>query len=233
MDSKIKYTSVVDHLMDKIDAKTKDYLPTNRTLLLFGSPDSIFLKSIMKKADSFDIKCVIYQDNLSNHRIYYGDRIVVDMETFNGSVWHTQVSKENDLDGILYDICPCVTEAMIRVLSETNLIAGKSITIVGRGRSTNGLAEHLVKNDATVTIAHSKTNDLFSATSGKDVVLFCTPKLNHDISYNTRSLVIDLGGAVPKPNYYTCEYIKGIGKLTISILLNRLVTGIGISDFSE
>lgn len=215
---------MIDELVHQLDEDTKLYLPMCQDLLLFGSADSIFLKSITKKAHSFGIKCNTYQDSIYNHNISYKDGIVVDMETFDGSIYDPHWKPANDLDGLIYDTRPCVAEAMIRLLDKANLISGKSITVVGRGRSTKGLVEDLIQHDATVTIAHSKTQDLFSATSGRDVVLFCTPKLDQDISYNTKSMVIDLGLAVSHPKYYTCEYVTKIGKLTISILLNRLVT---------
>lgn len=217
-------TEMIDELVHQLDEDTKRYLPTHRDLLLFGSADSIFLKSIMKKARSLEIKCNTYQDSIRNHNISYKDGIVVDMETFSGSIYDHRWEQTNDLDGLIYDVvCPCVTEAIIRLLDKANLISGKSITIIGRGRSTKGLVEDLIQHNATVTIAHSKTQDLFSATSGRDVVLLCTPKLDQDISYNTKSMVIDLGLAAPHPEWYTCDYVTRIGKLTVSILLNRLV----------
>lgn len=216
-------TKMIDELVHQLDEDTKRYLPTRRDLLLFGSADSIFLKSIMKKARSLEINCNTYQDSIWHHNISCKDGIVVDMETFNGSIYDPRWEPVNDLDGLIYDTRPCVAEAMIRLLNKANLISGKSITVVGRGRSTKGLAEELIQYDATVTIAHSKTQDLFSATSGRDVVLLCTPKLDQDISYNTKSMVIDLGVAAPHPEWYTCDYVTRIGKLTVSILLNRLV----------
>lgn len=217
-------TEIIDELVRKIDEDTKCYFPTYRNLLLFGSADSIFLKSIMSKAHSFGIKCDIYQDSISNHSISLRDGIVVDTETFDGITRNPNWNPKNDLDGLIYNTRPCVAEAMIRLLDKANLIGGKSITIVGRGRSTVGLAKFLIQGDATVTVAHSKTQDLFSATSGRDVVLLCTPNLNQDISYNTKSMVIDLGPVAPHPERYSCDYVTRIGKLTISILLNRLVT---------
>lgn len=229
----MKSSEMIDELTHQLDESTKRYLPTYRDLLLFGSANSVFLKAIMRKACSFGVRCNIYQDNISNHYISRQNGIVVDMETFEGNIWHPNLNSANDLDGLIYNARPCVTMAMIRLLEKANLVNEKSITIVGRGHSTAGLAKYLIQNDATVTVAHSKTPDLFSATHDRDVVLLCVPKLDQDISYNTKAMVIDLGLAAPHPEQYSCDYVTRIGKLTISILLNRLVTGIGISDFRE
>lgn len=227
----MKSAEIIDELTHQLDENTKHHLPTYRDLLLFGSANSVFLKAIMRKACSFGVRCSIYQDNISNHNISRQNGIVVDMETFEGTIWHPNWNPVNDLDGLIYNARPCVTTAMIRLLEKANLVNEKSITIVGRGHSTAGLAKYLIQNDATITVAHSKTLDLFSATHDRDVVLLCVPKLDQDISYNTKAMVIDLGLAAPRPEQYSCDYVTMIGKLTISILLNRLITGIGISDF--
>lgn len=229
----MKPAEMIDELTYQLDRNTKHHLPTYKNLLLFGNANSVFLKAIMKKANSFGISCNIYQDNISNHNISRQDGIVVDTESFEGAAWHPNWKPVNDLDGIIYNIRPCVTTAMIHLLGKANLVNKKSITIVGRGHSTAGLANYLIQNDATVTVAHSKTPDLFAVTHDRDVVLLCTPMLEQDISYDTKSMVIDLGLAAPHPEWYSCDYVTKIGKLTISILLNRLVTGIGSADCKE
>lgn len=72
-----------------------------------------------------------------------------------------------------------------------------------------------------VTVAHSKTKSLLQATQNRDVVIYATPIITQDISYNTRDLVIDLGNSVPHPDRLNCPYVNRIGQLTVSILLNR------------
>ena len=94
-------------------------------------------------------------------------------------------------------------------------------TIVGRGHAVKELAKYLDFNNATVTVAHSKTKSLLQATQNRDVVIYATPIITQDISYNTRDLVIDLGNSVPHPDRLNCPYVNRIGQLTVSILLNR------------
>lgn len=55
----------------------------------------------------------------------------------------------------------------------------------------------------------------------RDVVIYATPTITKDISYNTRDLVIDLGNSVPHPDRFNCPYVNRIGQLTVSVLLNR------------
>lgn len=94
-------------------------------------------------------------------------------------------------------------------------------TIVGRGHAVQNLAKYLTLGNATVTVAHSKTKSLLQATMNRDVVIYATPTITKDISYNTRDLVIDLGNSVPHPDRFNCPYVNRIGQLTVSVLLNR------------
>lgn len=99
--------------------------------------------------------------------------------------------------------------------------SNKDITIVGRGHAVQNLAKYLTLGNATVTVAHSKTKSLLQATMNRDVVIYATPTITKDISYNTRDLVIDLGNSVPHPDRFNCPYVNRIGQLTVSVLLNR------------
>lgn len=81
--------------------------------------------------------------------------------------------------------------------------------------------QYLTLDNATVTVAHSKTKSLLQATMNHDVVIYATPTITKDISYNTRDLVIDLGNSVPFPDWFNCPYVNRIGQLTVSVLLNR------------
>lgn len=83
------------------------------------------------------------------------------------------------------------------------------------------LAKYLTLGNATVTVAHSKTKSLLQATMNRDVVIYATPTITKDISYDTRDLVIDLGNSVPHPDRFNCPYVNRIGQLTVSVLLNR------------
>lgn len=48
----------------------------------------------------------------------------------------------------------------------------------------------------------------------RDVVIYATPTITKDISYNTRDLVIDLGNRVSHPDRFNCPYANRIGQLT-------------------
>ena len=61
--------------------------------------------------------------------------------------------------------------ACVRLAEETGPLAGRRVTVVGRGRSVGrGLIPMLVNRDATVTVCHSRTRDLAAAVGGAELV---------------------------------------------------------------
>lgn len=206
--------SVVDALVKTIDCDTRYRLPTDNRLLLLGNEDSVFLRNVHCKAKVFGIPC-----DLTTHPVPPYAAVVVDNQSHLAGY---DLPKEADIDCVHTPGLSCVALAVLTVLLHQNLVYGKNITIVGRGHAAQGLAQALEMNHATVTVAHSQTPDMFKATAGRDVVVYATPTLTQEIAYDTTGLVIDLGNVVPHSELLDCPYLNRIGKLTVSILLNRL-----------
>lgn len=206
----------IQKLVDKIDADTRNLVRPEDVLEYAGVPEkSPFLRALLKKAKELGITCREYTGQTwCNH-------VVLDKET----AMPYELNGLQDIDNVYEDGMSSVAEAVFNLLLHLELIHGKNITIVGRGHSVKGLAECLVAHNATVTIAHSYTKNLLTATRGRDVVIYATPKLDTIISYDTGDLVVDLGKCVPWPSTLWCPYVDSVGKLTVSILLNRHVFG--------
>lgn len=202
----------IKKLSAALDAETASLHPSGK-LLLLGSQDSVFLKAIKRKADQLGINC----DHTSNPLPPYRG-IVVDSETV---LFNFILDPDVDIDHSYSPGMSVVSQAVMDLLIESGLVWEKDITIVGRGHAVKELAKYLDFNNATVTVAHSKTKSLLQATQNRDVVIYATPIITQDISYNTRDLVIDLGNSVPHPDRLNCPYVNRIGQLTVSILLNR------------
>lgn len=203
----------LESLVAELDADTRAHLPAMYTLVLWGDLErSPFLRAVKRKAEGFGI------DVVNNFYPVTACRMVADRETA-GQIGC--ISKFEDVDNLLHTGLSAVAEAVLLVLGSVD---GKNITIVGRGHSVKGLAEELVSKNATVTVAHSHTASLLTATKGRDIVIYATPKLDKVVACDTEELVIDLGGAVERPDWFYCDYLSGIGPLTVSVLLNRFVT---------
>lgn len=214
----------INKLIAELDFETAKKYKSNKKLYLVGdSNKSPFLRAVMRKAKLLGIKCDCYEyipGTVLPTDSKDGIAVVFDKETCPSQF---SLLRWEDIDNIQHPGMSSVSEAIWLLLDRLNLVSGKDITIVGRGHSVKELADTLVSHDATVTVAHSKTKYLLKATMFKDVVIYATPEINKVIAYNTEKLVIDIGNCIKHPDWFNCEYINGIGKLTVSVLLNRLV----------
>lgn len=195
-----------------LDEETTRFHPAGR-LLLLGSYESVFLKAVKHKADLLGIDCDLTQYPCPPYKA-----VVVDRETVPSDI---KLTVEVDIDHSFLQGMSSVSQATLALLLALDLVYAKDITIVGRGHAVQNLAKYLTLGNATVTVAHSKTKSLLQATMNRDVVIYATPTITKDISYNTRDLVIDLGNSVPHPDRFNCPYVNRIGQLTVSVLLNR------------
>lgn len=211
----MSYQDLVKRIANLVDDDTLSLLPTSDKLLLLGAEDSVFLKAISRKAQKLGVP---YEHTYSFTAPYQG--VVVDTETCSD---YLRLPTDADIDHSFSEGFSSVSQGVLSLLLAADLVSRKDITIVGRGHAVKGLAQALIDNNATVTVAHSKTESLLQATLNRDVVIYATPTISQDISYNTKALVIDLGNSVPHPDRLSCEYINRIGNLTTSIILNRFV----------
>lgn len=80
-----------------------------------------------------------------------------------------------DVDGFVHNSAfkPCTAEGIMYILhKELGTLAGKSAVVVGRGALVGmPVAKMLLKEDCTVTIAHSKTQRLSRHIAGADIVV--------------------------------------------------------------
>lgn len=92
---------------------------------------------------------------------------------------------------------PCTAEAVIEVLKSNDIpIAGKRVTIVGRSMVVGRpLSMLMLKEDATVTICHTKTKELESTCRGGEILVAAAGRANMvDSRYVGRdAVVIDVG----------------------------------------
>lgn len=211
----MSYQDLVKQLAALVDDDTLSLLPTSDKLLLLGAEDSVFLKAISRKSQKLGIP---YEHTYRFTTPYQG--VVVDTETCSD---YLRLPVDADIDHSFSEGFSSVSQGVLSLLLAADLVSRKDITVVGRGHAVKGLAQALIDNNATVTVAHSKTESLLQATLNRDVVIYATPTISQDISYNTKALVIDLGNSVPHPDRLSCEYINRIGNLTTSIILNRFV----------
>ncbi len=199
----------IDHLCIAYDWATS--LSENKSLTLIGDTDSPFLKSVARKARKLGVWCSLHFQE--------GRPTLVDKET---AQMCGKLSVRQDIDCLDNPGLSCCAQAVRDVLSAIG-VEGKSVCIIGRGHAVQGLAEVLTRMDATVTVCHSKTKNLYEATMFADILIVAAPVTPVDVAPTTGRLVIDLVGSfreAVKPELY----IGDVGKLTTSIILHRAAT---------
>ncbi len=107
----------------------------------------------------------------------------------------------------------CTPAGIIYLLKKSNItLVGKHAVVVGRSHNVGKpLAFLLLNNDATVTIAHSRTLDLATITTHADILI----------------------AAVGQPQLITAEMVKP-GAIVIDVGINRTAAGlVGDVDFKS
>lgn len=103
-----------------------------------------------------------------------------------------------------YTFLPCTPAGVMEMLKEYEIdVAGKNCVVVGRSNIVGKpMTMLLLKENATVTVCHSRTKDLPSVTRGADVLV----------------------SAVGKPGLITADMVKD-GAVVIDVAINRLESG--------
>lgn len=214
-----------------LDSRTEYHSKQHNEMsaVLVGKEDSMFLSLVARRCKHFGIVPIFQYPKVDILRTPSRCAVVFDTDDKNvNALCHSAVML-SDVDCVRAMGMSSVAEAIFELLRGANMIEGKSICIIGRGHAVQGLAEQLIRGNATVTVCHSKTRlDPIFAHDGEhrmyptaDVVICATPQLNGGIL--AHELVIDISGAAKDVNVNKkAVYFTGIGPLTIAILVNRI-----------
>lgn len=149
---------------------------------------------------------------------------------------------EKIFEGDLSGFAPCTPKAAMEVLKHYNIpLEGKNVVVVNRSMVVGKpLAMMLLEENATVTICHSRTQNLEEITKKADVVVVALGRAKFfDESYfNEDSIIIDVGVSLDEEGKLSgdVDFDKlspivdkitpvpgGVGSVTTSILLSQVV----------
>ena len=196
---------------------------------------SVYVKNKQKACDYIGIDSYVYNlsenvnqatviraiDKLNNDSTINGILVQLPLpKHLNESEILSRISPSKDVDGfheynvgklMLGQDCvaACTPSGTIKILKHYNIeIAGKNCVIVGRSNIVGKpMAMMLLKEDGTVTICHSKTENLKEICKTADI-LVC---------------------AIGKPKFFNHEYIKD-GAVVIDVGIHRLDDGTMCGD---
>ncbi len=163
------------------------------------------------------------------------------------------ISNSKDVDGLTdintgrmingrKTLVPCTPLGVMRILKEYEIsLEGKHVVIVGRSKLVGRpLITLMLGENATVTVCHSKTENLKEITKQADVLVCAvgSPKMITADMVKEGAVVIDVGinrvdgklvgdvdfAKVEKKASYITPVPKGIGPMTVAMLLENIVT---------
>ena len=148
-------------------------------------------------------------------------------------------------------LVPCTPMGVMTLLKEYKIpVDGKNVLIIGRSNLVGRpLAELMLQGNATVTIAHSHTNNLSKIVKNSDIVCVAIGKANFITAdmLNENTVVIDVGinrdslgklcGDVEKAAIDKVKYITpvpgGVGPMTVTMLIKNTLTAYKLEREAE
>jgi methylenetetrahydrofolate dehydrogenase (NADP+)/methenyltetrahydrofolate cyclohydrolase len=137
-------------------------------------------------------------------------------------------------------IVPATPLACIRLAESRGPLAGRRVTVVGRGRSVGrALIPMLVNRDATVTVCHTRTRDLERHTTGAEVLFVAAGRarligaehvapgqvvIDAGINVEEEGIAGDVDAAAVRPIVAALTPVPGgVGPLTATLIFENLL----------
>ncbi|HHV45435.1 MAG TPA: bifunctional 5,10-methylenetetrahydrofolate dehydrogenase/5,10-methenyltetrahydrofolate cyclohydrolase [Tissierellia bacterium] len=255
---------------DVEELSKENRIPMLAIVRLGDNPGDIsYEKSIIKNCDSVGIKAKVYEldvntttgklvelieelnidNSISGILVFRPLPKHIDEEIIRNSIstkkdvdcmhpWNLEKIFEGDISGF----APCTPKAAMEIIKYYDIpLEGKNVVVVNRSMVVGKpLAMMLLKENATVTICHSKTKGLHTLTNNADIVVVALGKAKFfdERYFNEKSVVIDVGVSEDENgrisgdvDYEKVEPIVdkitpvpgGVGSVTTSILLSQVV----------
>ncbi len=214
----------------------------------------MYFKHIKFTEETKEIEVINKILELNNDEYVHGILLQLPIpEKFNPDKLINYIARNKDVDGLtdinlgkLYNNKPCLSSCtplgIMKLLEDNNVeIEGKNVTIVGRsnlvGKPLLGL---MLNKNATVTICHSKTENLSKHTKNADILVVAVGKKQFikENMVKEGAVVIDVGINKEDNKLYgdvDFEKVKekaslitpvpgGVGPMTVAMLMKNVVT---------
>lgn len=262
--------SSIKNYVEELKANNKK-IPCMANILVGNDGGSLhYVKNQNKLCSTLgvDVKSVYLEENILEEEI---SRIIMELnsdQNIDGIILQLPLPKhldeakitslisfEKDIDGLntisvgkLYKdekcFIPCTPRGIIELIKSTGeKIEGKHAVVVGRSNIVGKpVAQLLLKENATVTICHSKTSNIKEICSSADILVAAVgrPQLITKDYVKENAIVIDVGTTsingklvgdvcldeVIEKAAYVTPVPGGVGAMTTTILIKNLCEGI-------
>ena len=173
-------------------------------------------------------------------------------EKYNEKRLFNTIINSKDIDGLTdinigrlisgrKTIVPCTVLAIMKIFEEYNIsLSGKDITIIGKGKLVGRpLINVLLKEGATVTVCHSRTESLEKHTKGADIIISATGVKNLLMADMVKdgAIIIDTGCTIEDGKVYgdadfdalkkkaslITPAIGGVGPITVAMCMSNII----------
>lgn len=242
----------------EMTASLGGHVPTAAIVRVGERPDDLsYEKGVMKKIAAFgmEARSFAFPEDISEEEFLEAFKSINEDEQIdgilmfmplpkhmNGKVFENMIAPEKDLDGISSvnrakvfagdadGFAPCTAEAVIETLKAFEIpMAGKRAVVVGRSMVVGRpLSMLLLKENATVTVCHTKTNDLKRVCQDGEILVAAAGKAGMlDQDYVAEgAVVLDVGINVDE-NGKLCGDVKWDGLETKASAATPVPGGIG------
>jgi len=272
IDGKLISQNFRSDLKKKVEALNKKSVNVGLSVVLVGEDDAskIYVKNKIRACEEVGIKSYAYYlpQNISNEEIISlieeqnSDKnvsgILVQLplpKHLNEQLILSKIDAKKDVDGLSAEnignltlgkdaLFACTPSGIIELIKSTGIeIAGKHAVVVGRSNIVGKpMALLLLKENATVTICHSKTQDLKHITEQADILVAAVGKANFITGDMIKkgAVVIDVGmnringklygdvefGSANAVASFITPVPGGVGPMTITMLLHNTLKAV-------
>lgn len=256
------YSSMIDEIKERVSKLSRP--PKLAVVTCQPDPSTLnYLKSQERQAKRLGIEFAVYESSKASELKLLLSRLSADISIDGILLTHplpkevseievaSLISLEKDVEGrsplslgnIMYDhpvFPPCTAEAVMRIINYVTNPSGKKVAVIGRSVTVGKPLTMLLLQkgvDATVTVCHSRTQNIQEITTNSDIVVVAIGKAKayNKEYFNPGTIVIDVGinvsngeilGDVDPSVSEICDLTPvpgGVGKITTLVLMEHTV----------
>ena len=270
LDGKKLSNEIIEELKVRCDELKEKGIKPKFAVIMVGNDKAsqIYVKNKRKACERIGIECVecFLDENIQQKELIDKIKELNSGNTIHGILLQSPIPKHLNINEAFETISPkkdvdgfnptnvgklclnqntfvsCTPFGIIKLLDKYGIdLAGKKVTIIGRSNIVGKpLIQCFLNKNATVTICHSKTDDIKEHTKDADIVVVAIgkPKFLKENMVKKNSVIIDVGinrddngkiigdvdfENVSKKSSYITPVPGGVGPMTIAMLMNNVI----------
>ena len=270
LDGKKLSNEIIEELKVRCDELKEKGIKPKFAVIMVGNDKAsqIYVKNKRKACEKVGIECVEYflDEDIQQKELIDKIKELNSDNTIHGILLQSPIPKHLNINEAFETISPkkdvdgfnptnvgklclkqdtfvsCTPFGIVKLLDKYDIdLTGKKVTIIGRSNIVGKpLIQCFLNKNATVTVCHSKTEDIKEHTKDADIVVVAIgkPKFLKENMVKKNSVIIDVGinrddngkiigdvdfENVSKKSSYITPVPGGVGPMTIAMLMNNVI----------